>query len=75
MYVLSENLHDNWHDFNVWMGNAGKAPGDPVYEETRALMESKLDKDNSVFQPRRSDKIASGLEFMHTVLLLVAEKR
>jgi ubiquinone/menaquinone biosynthesis C-methylase UbiE len=73
--VLSENLHDNWHDFNVWMGNAGKAPGDPVYEETRALMESKLDKDNFGFQPRRSDKIASGLEFMHTVLLLVAEKR
>src|SRR6202049_1213367 len=22
--VVSENLHDNWHDFDVWMGNAGK---------------------------------------------------
>jgi ubiquinone/menaquinone biosynthesis C-methylase UbiE len=72
--VLSENLHDNWHDFNVWMGNAGKAPGDPVYEETRALMESKLENDNSGFQPRRSEKIASGMEFTHTVLLLIAEK-
>src|SRR4029077_18166504 len=29
--VVSEHLHDNWHDFDVWMGNAGKAPGDPVY--------------------------------------------
>jgi ubiquinone/menaquinone biosynthesis C-methylase UbiE len=72
--VLSENLHDNWHDFNVWLGNAGKAPGDPVYQETRALMESKIDKDDSGFRPRRSDKVASGLEFMHTVLLLIAEK-
>lgn len=72
--IVSENLHDNWHDFNVWMGNAGKAPGDPVYEETRALLESKLENDDSGFRPRRSDKIASGLEFMHTVLLLIAEK-
>jgi ubiquinone/menaquinone biosynthesis C-methylase UbiE len=72
--VVSENLHDNWHDFNVWLGNAGKAPGDPVYQETRALMESKLENDNSGFRPRRSDKVASGLEFMHTVLLLIAEK-
>ena len=72
--VVSENLHDNWHDFNVWMGNAGKAPGDPVYEKTRALMESKLENDDSGFQPRRTNKITSGLEFMHTVLLLIAEK-
>jgi len=38
------------------------------------LMESKLENDNSGFRPRRSDKVASGLEFMHTVLLLIAEK-
>lgn len=72
--VLSEDLHDNWHDFNVWMGNAGKAPGDPVYEKTRALMESKLESDDSGFHPRRADKITSGLEFMHTVLLMIADK-
>lgn len=72
--VLSEHLHDNWHDFDVWMGNAGKAPGDPIYAQTRGLMESCLDHDRSGFRPRRSDKIASGLEFMHTVLLLIAEK-
>jgi ubiquinone/menaquinone biosynthesis C-methylase UbiE len=72
--VVSENLHDNWHDFDVWMGNAGKPPGDPVYVQTRAMMESCIDNDKSGFQPRRSDKVASGLEFMHTVLLLIAEK-
>jgi ubiquinone/menaquinone biosynthesis C-methylase UbiE len=72
--VVSENLHDTWHDFGVWMGNACKPPGDPVYEETRRLMESCLDNDTSGFRPRRSDEVPSGLEFMHTVLLLIVEK-
>ena len=72
--VVSENLHDNWHDFDVWMGNACRAPGDPIYVQTRAMMESCLDNDSSGFRPRRSDKVASGLEFRHTVLLLIAEK-
>lgn len=72
--VVSEHLHDNWHDFDVWMGNAGKAPGDPVYVQTRSMMESCIGEDRSGFRPRRSDKVASGLEFMHTVLMLIAEK-
>jgi ubiquinone/menaquinone biosynthesis C-methylase UbiE len=72
--VVSERVHENWHDFDVWMSNAGKAPGDPVYEQVRSMMESCLDRDTSGFRPRRTDKIASGLEFMHTVLLLIAEK-
>lgn len=71
---IYENTHVNWHDFDVWMGNACKPPGDPIYVQTRAMMETKLESDNSGFHPRRSDKIASGLEFMHTVLLLIAEK-
>jgi ubiquinone/menaquinone biosynthesis C-methylase UbiE len=71
---VSENLHDNWHDFNVWMGNACKPPDDPVYVQTRGMMESCIDNDRSGFHPRRSEKAASGLEFMHTVLLLIAEK-
>jgi len=74
MRVVSERIHDNWHDFDVWMGNAGKAPGDPVYMQTRAMMESRIVNDSSGFHPHRSDKVASGLEFMHTVLLLIAEK-
>lgn len=72
--VVSEHLHDNWHDFDVWMNNACKPPGDPVYVAVRALMETRLENDTSGFGPRRTDKIASGLEFMHTVLLLIAEK-
>ena len=72
--VLSENLHDNWHDFDVWMGNACKPPGDPVYVQTRSMMESCIGNDRSGFRPRRSEKVASGLEFMHKVLLLIAEK-
>ncbi|HWF38218.1 MAG TPA: class I SAM-dependent methyltransferase [Candidatus Acidoferrales bacterium] len=71
---VSQHIHDNWHDFDVWMNNAGKPPGDPVYVETRNLLESSLENDRSGFHPRRTDKIASGLEFMHTVLLLIAEK-
>jgi ubiquinone/menaquinone biosynthesis C-methylase UbiE len=72
--AVSEKLHDNWHDFDVWMGNACKAPGDPVYVQTRSMMESCIDDDHSGFHPRRSEKVSSGLEFMHTVLLLIAEK-
>lgn len=83
--VVSEYIHDNWHDFDVWMGNAGKAPGDPIYVQVRKMMESCINGDRysselqvepapSGFRPRRSDRIASGLEFMHTVLLLIAEK-
>jgi ubiquinone/menaquinone biosynthesis C-methylase UbiE len=72
--VVSENLHDNWHDFNVWMGNACKPPGDPVYIQTRSMMESCIANDSSGFRPRHSEKVPSGLEFMHTVLLLIAEK-
>ncbi len=72
--VVSEHQHDNWHDFDVWMGNACKAPGDPIYVQTRGMMESCIGNDHSGFHPRRSEKVASGLEFMHTVLLLIAEK-
>jgi len=72
--VVSEHLHDHWLDFDVWMGNACKPPGDPVYVQTRGMMESCVDNDRSGFHPRRSEKAPSGLEFMHTVLLLIAEK-
>jgi ubiquinone/menaquinone biosynthesis C-methylase UbiE len=72
--VVSEHRHDNWHDFDVWMGNACKAPGDPVYVQTRNMMESCIGNDRSGFRPHHSDKVPSGLEFMHTVLLLIAEK-
>jgi len=83
--VLSEDLHENWHDFDVWMNNAGRAPGDPVYVQARAMMEACVRNDNSSgghpaecapagFHARRTDRIACGLEFSHIVLQLLAEK-
>ena len=74
-HAVSEHGHDNWHDFDVWMGNACKAPGDPVYVQTRARMESCIGNARSAFHPRHSNQVPSGLEFMHTILLLIAEKR
>jgi ubiquinone/menaquinone biosynthesis C-methylase UbiE len=72
--VQSEHLHDNWHNFDAWMRNAGLAPGDPVYVQARGMMESCIDHDRSGFRPRRSAQADGGLEFMHAVLLLIAEK-
>ena len=72
--AVSEHLHDHWLDFDVWMGNACKLPGDPDYAQTRSTMETCIGDDRSGFHPRRSEKAPSGLEFMHTVLLLIAEK-
>jgi len=79
--VRAENLHDNWHDFDIWMNNAGKPPGDPVYVQVRRMMENCVGDDSggktgrapSGFYPRLSGDTPSGLRFMHTVLLLVAE--
>ena len=80
--VISENLHESWHDFDAWMRNAGKPPGDAVYIKTREMMEACIGDDSdgnsrrvpSGFYPRYTNQRASGLEFMHTVLLLIAEK-
>jgi ubiquinone/menaquinone biosynthesis C-methylase UbiE len=72
--AVSEHLHDHWLDFDVWMGNACKPPGDPIYVQTCSMMESCIANDRSGFRPRHSENAPSGLEFMHTVLLLIAEK-
>lgn len=72
--VLSEHLHDNWHNFNQWMGNAGFAPGDSVYQQVRGMMETCIENDRSGFRPRLSPATDGGLEFMHMVLQLISEK-
>jgi ubiquinone/menaquinone biosynthesis C-methylase UbiE len=72
--VLSEHLHENWHNFNQWMGNAGLAPGDAVYGQVRGMMEACIENDRSGFCPRISSAADGSLEFMHTVLQLIAEK-
>src|SRR6266436_3859971 len=71
--LLSEESRQRWYDFNLWMRNAGIAPGDADYVQVRRMMEEIMAHDVSGLQPRHSEK-TGGLEFLHTTLLLVAEK-
>jgi hypothetical protein len=52
---------------------AGSAPGDVNYVQVRRMMEQIMSNDISGLNPRYSEK-TGGIEFLHTVLLLVAEK-
>jgi ubiquinone/menaquinone biosynthesis C-methylase UbiE len=72
--VRSEGVHENFHDFDAWMRNAGSAPGDDTYARTRRRMEKFMTADVSGFRPRASGADGAGLEFTHTVLLIVGEK-
>jgi ubiquinone/menaquinone biosynthesis C-methylase UbiE len=74
LHPLSEELREHWYDFDLWMRNAGSAPGDATYVQVRRTLEESMVHDTSGMRPRRSEK-TDGLEFLHTVLLLVAEKR
>jgi hypothetical protein len=55
------------------MRNAGSVPGDANYVHVRRMMEEIMANDTSGLNPRYSEKTGK-LEFLHTVLLLVAEK-
>ena len=72
--VRSESIHENFHDFDYWMQNAGSALGDDIYARTRRAMEKFMTGDASGFRPRPSGKDGASLEFTHTVLLIVGEK-
>jgi len=71
--LVSEELHPHWYDFDLWMRNAGSVPGDANYIRVRRMMEEIMANDISGLSPRYSDKTGN-FEFLHTVLLLVAEK-
>ena len=71
--LLSEELRPHWYDFDLWMRNAGSVPGDANYVQVRRMMEEIMACDISGLNPRFSEKTGN-LEFLHTVLLLVAEK-
>jgi ubiquinone/menaquinone biosynthesis C-methylase UbiE len=71
--MLREEFIDLWHDFDAWMRNAGRAPGDTAYLQVRGAMEQCMGHDTSGFQPRPADN-PSGLTFMHRVALFVGEK-
>jgi ubiquinone/menaquinone biosynthesis C-methylase UbiE len=72
--VRSEDVHENFHDFDAWMQNAGSVPGDDVYVHTRRLLQQSMTGDTSGFHPRASGAHGAGIEFTHTVLLIVGEK-
>ena len=71
--LLSEESRERWYDLDAWMRNAGSFPGDAIYVQVRRMLEEIMADDTSGLNPRRSEK-TGGLEFLHTVLLLVAEK-
>ena len=71
--LLSEELRPHWYDFDLWMRNAGSAPGDATYVEVRRMMEEIMAHETPGLNPRYSEKTGK-FEFLHTVLLLVAEK-
>jgi ubiquinone/menaquinone biosynthesis C-methylase UbiE len=71
--LLSEELRPHWYDFDLWMRNAGSLPGDANYVPVRRMMEEIMAHDTSGLNPRYSEKTGN-FEFLHTVLLLVAEK-
>jgi hypothetical protein len=71
--LLSEESRRRWYDFDLWMRNAGSVPGDATYVQVRRMLEESMAHDTSDLEPRRSEK-TGGIEFLHTVLLLVAEK-
>ena len=71
--LLSEESRPHWYDFDHWMRNAGNSPGDATYVKVRRMMEEIMPHDNSGLHPRYAEKTGK-LEFLHTVLLLVAEK-
>jgi ubiquinone/menaquinone biosynthesis C-methylase UbiE len=74
-------------DFEKWMGVAGWKRGDAPYREARQLMEASIPEELSGFFPRYVSQennaagahSASGgerpIEFMHTSVLLIAEKQ
>jgi hypothetical protein len=71
--LLSEEVRPHWYDFDLWMRNAGSGPGDANYVRVRQMMEELMAGDISGLNPRYSEKTGN-LEFLHKVLLLVAEK-
>jgi ubiquinone/menaquinone biosynthesis C-methylase UbiE len=71
--VLSEESRQRWYDFDLWMRNAGSVPGDASYIQVRHMLEEIMGHDTTGLDPRHSEK-TGGIEFLHAVLLLVAEK-
>jgi ubiquinone/menaquinone biosynthesis C-methylase UbiE len=80
--VFDSCIEEHPRAFDHWMLVAGSKPGDRLYDETRAMMESTMADDSANFHPRYVDKNghrtvpgASGeLYLTNTVQFLAAEK-
>jgi len=60
--------------FNHWMQVAGSAPSDPVYQQTRQLMEATMEDDSAGFHPQRPRAPGDDFQYTQTILYLIAEK-
>jgi hypothetical protein len=78
--ILASEVHGIPRMFDHWMHVAGWHRGDPVYIETRRLMEATIANDFAGFHPRyaASDANPSGeapdIHMTNTALFLAAEK-
>lgn len=78
--ILAAEVHEMPRGFNHWMQVAGWKPGDPVYEETRRLMEESMEDDGANFHPHYAGgdtAMTDGrrdIQMVNTALFCAAEK-
>jgi len=79
--ILATETTERWRSYDDWMGIAGWEPGDPVYVETRRLLEASLPGDTAGFHPRLVRRAAGGagapqddLQFVQTSFFIVATR-
>jgi ubiquinone/menaquinone biosynthesis C-methylase UbiE len=74
LHVRTAERVESQRSFNHWMHVGGREPGDPVYKETRALMEATFDDDSAGFHPQRPAVPNGDFQYTQTILYLIAEK-
>jgi ubiquinone/menaquinone biosynthesis C-methylase UbiE len=78
--ILKTEVHEMPRMFDHWMQVAGWRRGDPVYEETRRLMEATMADDFAAFHPRYAEADAKSpaeppdIHMVNTALFIAAEK-
>lgn len=78
--ILKTEMHELPRMFDHWMHVAGAHRGDPVYIETRRLMEATMANDFAAFHPRYAEADAKSpgeppdIHMVNTALFIAAEK-
>ncbi|MGH9713593.1 MAG: class I SAM-dependent methyltransferase [Candidatus Acidiferrales bacterium] len=78
--IHKSEVHEMPRMFDHWMHVAGSRRGDPVYEETRRLMEATMADDFANFHPRYAEADAQSpreppdIHMVNTALFIAAEK-